>query len=159
MRARMGSEWPLASCWWAWRPSLRKGMQKPEQASSQDDGFAFGVWIWVAHLGGSSQSMCLHWAWCSRKRFFLLTFCFFGINFYLKASLLPTGWFSGHPQTPSLLCAWEGSFPGASLLSTSSTSGFGPQAWQFCRILCCPALISLALPFCAQEMLIRQGLP
>lgn len=54
-------EWPLASGWWAWGPSLRKGMQKPERVSRRSDGFAFGVCIWGAQgtpRWGALESVC-----------------------------------------------------------------------------------------------------
>lgn len=103
-------------------------------------------------IGRGSQSLCLHWAWCSGKRLFLLNFCFFGTNSYLKAFLL-TGWFSDHPKIHPPECL-GGLLLGTSLLPTTSTPVLAHKHDYFVTTSAVLPWPSLALPFCV----FRQGL-
>lgn len=96
-------------------------MQKPEQASSACDALLSEHESWRAlgtqwGFSESTETGCL-----------LLTLSFFGATFCLKTFLLLGGRYSGRPYMPFLLSALGGLLPGALLLPTRSTAGFGPR--------------------------------
>lgn len=90
-------------------PSLREGMQKPEQASSGCDALLseHKRWGTLGTQWGFSESVETG---CLGKRH-RLPLSFFGATFCLKAFLLAAGRYSGHPYMPFLLSALRGSSP------------------------------------------------
>lgn len=98
----------------------------PEQVSGRGEGFAFEYGFQVprrTQVGVLGVCVSTEAGALERGSSFLpLLLCFQ----LLYKSFSPS-WFSGHPQTPSLRSASEGSPHGLPLLSMRSASGFGPQ--------------------------------